>query len=283
MSERLAKVLSVGTLAAWSAGLLYLYFSERVIAFLHPSFRPLVLISGLVLAVLAGLYYILVKPASCCGGHDHEGHHHDHDDHAHSHGGLTLGRWMAFIVVLLPMLSALAFSPDQFGANTLKNRLPIEDVSLLPNRMGEMSSEWLPLPGMEGEAMGSLVDYLPKSEDGFVQIEVVDLMHGAEDETLRGELTDLPVELIGQSMPASTNNPKQDRFRLNRLFMMCCAADARPVGILIERDADVEPPPGEWVKIKGVASYLFEGGKYIPIIRAQKIEPTTAPREMMLF
>src|SRR5687767_10019537 len=93
-------LISVALLLLWSAVLLYFYASGRLVEYLPGDgiFRPMVLISGIGLAVLAlfNLGTTNAQDAACAGhdhgpggcGHDHShDHDHDHDHHHdHSHG-----------------------------------------------------------------------------------------------------------------------------------------------------------------------------------------------------
>ena len=49
--------------------------------------------------------------------------------------------------------------------------------------------------------------------------------------------------MIGQLIPDNVSNANGKRFKLVRMFMTCCAADARPVATLIE--ADEKPDAAE--------------------------------------
>lgn len=96
MNKRTIHLISVALLLLWGAVLLYFHVSGRVVHYLPPDgiFRPMVLISGIGLVILAlfNLATMQTAGAECCG-HDHDHHHdhgscgHDHShDHAHKHG-----------------------------------------------------------------------------------------------------------------------------------------------------------------------------------------------------
>lgn len=82
-------LLSVAMLLLWGGVLLYFYISGRLINYLPPDgiFRPMVLVSGIGLMVLA-LFNLLTMGAedAGCEGHDH-GHANDDHDHAHKDCG----------------------------------------------------------------------------------------------------------------------------------------------------------------------------------------------------
>ena len=88
-TRTLVHLLSVAMLLLWGGVLLYFYISGRLTNYLPPEgiFRPMVLVSGIGLAVL-GLFNLLTMGAedAGCEGHDHDHDHgHSHDDHDHDH------------------------------------------------------------------------------------------------------------------------------------------------------------------------------------------------------
>jgi uncharacterized membrane protein YcgQ (UPF0703/DUF1980 family) len=112
---------------------------------------------------------------------------------------------------------------------------------------------------------------------------VLDLLYAAQDNALRVDFENKPVELIGQLMPDTTNNAKGNRFKAVRMFMTCCAADARPVATLVESDTKPALPEMSWIKITGTATFPIENGKRIAVLKAEKIEATKPPEESMLY
>lgn len=94
-TRTLVHLLSVAMLLLWGGVLLYFYASGRLVNYLPPDgiFRPMVLVSGIGLAVL-GLFNLLTMGTEDpgCEGHDHGHVDHDHDhkdcghDHSHKHG-----------------------------------------------------------------------------------------------------------------------------------------------------------------------------------------------------
>jgi hypothetical protein len=90
-TRTLVHLLSVAMLLLWAGVLIYFYISGRLINYLPPDgiFRPMVLVSGIGLAVL-GLFNLLTMTAedAGCEGHDHahdDDHDHDHKDCGHDH------------------------------------------------------------------------------------------------------------------------------------------------------------------------------------------------------
>ena len=84
-------------------------------------------------------------------------------------------------------------------------------------------------------------------------------------------------------MADQTSNASGNRFKAVRMFMTCCAADARPVATIVES----ETPPGveemTWVKITGIATFPVENGKRQAVLKAHVVEKTSPPDESMLY
>ncbi len=266
------------TLFLWAGVLLAFTFSGRLPAYLHPSFRPYVPLAGFVLILLAFAYYFFKEDRDgesgtdeACGGGGCCG----HGDQ------LTAGKVLAFLVVALPLITAKLVSQDEFSAVTMLNRWSIQS-SLPPIPASER--QLAPLPGMDDEETGQNSDassYLVFDEQGRILAEVIDLMFGIEDEGIRHDFEGREVVLVGQYMPAEANSSEGKRFRLARMFMWCCAADARPLSILVEGETDASP--GQWVRVTGKAAFPEEGGGRIALVREATVEPTTAPAEPLLY
>src|SRR4029077_14106641 len=96
-------------------------------------------------------------------------------------------------------------------------------------------------------------DYLQRTTDGTIVAEVLDLLYAAQDNALRKDFEGKSVELVGQLMPDTSGNATGHRFKAVRMFMTCCAADARPVATLFEIEQKVGLPEMSWIKVTGTA------------------------------
>jgi uncharacterized repeat protein (TIGR03943 family) len=124
--KMLSRTLPSLTLFEWGAILSYFYFSGRIASFLHPMFRPWVLVTGVLLVL--GALCVGFLPEEICEHH----HEHEHDGDGHTHGRLTLGSVIAFLLLLLPLALAAKVSPDSYGADLIRRRGLIEDIRSLP-------------------------------------------------------------------------------------------------------------------------------------------------------
>lgn len=292
MNSLFSRWLPCATLAAWSTILLYFYFSGRLASFLHPMFRPYVLIAGCVLAVMALIFLIFPADANCCSARDC----------GHGLSRLATGKVLTFLILLVPVSAAAMFSADGFGKNAVLNRGIITDITQLRPSTAKgddpITVPDLPLPTNEAATgtTGTMPpapasstpapaaqDYLQRTPDGRIVAEVLDLLYAAQDNALRKDFEDKPVELIGQLMPDVSNNATGKRFKAVRMFMTCCAADARPVATLFEVEQKLEFPEMTWIKVTGTATFPIENGKRTAVLKADKVEKTEPPEESMLY
>jgi uncharacterized repeat protein (TIGR03943 family) len=300
MNKLFSRWLPCLTLAAWSTVLLYFFFSGRIAAFLHPMFRPYVLIAGLVMTAMTLVFLFFPADANCCSS----------AECGHGLSRLASGKILTFLILLLPVTAAAMFSPDGFGMNTMLNRGVVTDASSLrpPTAKGNApitvpelplptndsanttatntppapSSSPAPAPGTSPQPPAPQ-DYLQRTADGRIIAEVLDLLYAAQDNALRKDFEDKPVELIGQLMPDASNNASGKRFKAVRMFMTCCAADARPVAVLAESEHPPNLPEMTWIKVTGTATFPIENGRRIAVLKAERVEKCNPPEETMLY
>ncbi len=286
MNKLFSRWLPCATLAAWSAILLYFYFSGRLTAFLIPTFRPYVLIAGVVMAAMALVFALFPADANCCSS----------AECSHGLSRFTIGKILTFLILLLPVTTAAMFSPDGFGKNAMLNRGIATDASGLrplpkPNTPPTAPDFSLPTNGTPAPAAATPAtpapaapqDYLTRTPDGRIVAEVLDLLYAAQDNALRADFENKAVVLYGQLMPDTANNAGGKRFKAVRMFMTCCAADARPVATLVEADTLPKLPEMTWIKVTGTATFPIENGRRISVLKAERVEKTDPPDETMLF
>ncbi len=290
MNAVFSRWLPCATLATWSAILLTMFFSGRVRHLLAPEFRPGVVIAGVVLGLMALTFLLLPVDAGCCSS----------VECSHSVSRRATGKIVTFLILLLPISAAAIFSPEGFSANLVKNRGVITDVSQLgavprvntapvemplptndPNAAPQAAAAVTPAPAQPAEMAPG--DYLQRTADGTIIAEVLDLLYAAQDNTLRKDFENKRIELVGQLMPDSTANAGGKRFKAVRMFMTCCAADARPIAALVEAESVPELPEMTWIKVTGTSTFPIENGRRISVLKADKVEKTTPPEESMLY
>ena len=293
------------TLAAWSTVLLVFHANNRVNALLAPQFRTYALIAGIVLGALALVFLLFRADASCCSS----------AECGHSLSRFASGRILTFLILIVPMTVTAFYSPQGFSATAVKNRGITDDFATLgikdrkpgpppdlalpaktepaapaPAPAEKTASSQPPAPATPAPANAqppgkepSPGDYLQRTPDGRIVAEVLDLLYAAQDNVLRKDFENKPVQLIGQFMPDKTSANQANRFKAVRMFMYCCAADSRPIATLVESAAMPDFPEMTWVKITGTAQFPLENGRRVSVLKAEKVEKTEPPEEAMLY
>lgn len=281
MTALIPRLMAAVVLAVWGGVLCYFYFSGRILSYLHPNFFIPTLLCGFAFLVMAvGLLFasrpVQCEDPECCN---------DIEDKVRP---FTVVVWAVLIV---PIVVAAVVSPWQFGPTAILNRGFVVSIEQLPGAGSFKPFVEPPLPGEDdsGEAWRNdpsmdAASYLARNEDGRILTETIDLLFAAQEDAIRADFDNQEIEVIGQIMPARTNNPMGDRFNLVRLFIMCCAADGRPIAVPVRGPPEAAGlPEMSWVKVTGRATFPLESGRRVPLILADSVEETDPPAETFLY
>ena len=283
MTFRLARWFVPLTLWTWGGIFVYFYVSGRLQSFLHPNFRPLVfgtglglMATGLLLAIFdrsptpeTSAVNLLADPSLCLDGC------------GRTHSTLTAGGLLKGLMLFFPLVGAALVSPDGFGASFVRNHDVSRSLGSIPAVLTA------PPPISQTTATNdSKSQYLKSDASGHVKAELVDFRYAAQSPDLRRDFDHKVLEVIGQFVPM----PGADRqhFTLTRLFLICCAADAQPINVLVEAKPGVPVPSTlpemAWIRVAGTVR--FEHTDQIvatPVIMAEEIEPIPVPKEKYLY
>jgi uncharacterized repeat protein (TIGR03943 family) len=263
MSAFAHRYLPAGILMIWAVLLAYFYLSDRVEAYLHPFFQPLTAISAIILFLLAGGQLFLPKGHDPCCESGCEA--------AHPKRTLARSALVAFVLIV-PLLVAATVSPDHYGAAMVKNRGLIDTISDLPAYAADVEA-----------APGMLAADSPKNEAGQIKAQTIDLMFAAEEPGMRADFEGKQLELIGQFMPVKADHSKSDRFNLVRMFVICCAADARPVAVPVQVAQPQFVAEMSWVRVVGKATFPVEGERTVPLVIAESVTLCDPPEEAFIY
>jgi putative membrane protein len=199
--------------------------------------------------------------------------------HAHPKRGVGFLVQMGIMVLpllYLPTAVVSQLSPEAAGRRSfyghqtpqLKNKAPQAPVST------SSSGEQRPRPTPEREIKApenpSLLD-LASDPEAYAEKRVVTIGRVYRDD----------------KMPETS-------FFCYRLVMFCCAADATPIGVLIEYDQSKALKKGGWVRVEGILKFTdikdsrlakvmnLDDDRLAKIV-AEKVEPTTTPKEPYLY
>ncbi len=283
MISSLRQIRDMLLLSLWGGAVLWLAANARLATYINPALQPYTVAAGVLLLVLAAyaLRQILSPQSddehgcdhhhSCCH-HDHAEHEHahgdSHGDHQHGHeesSGHLLSLGFKTIFLLLPLGVILFGHANHYSLSTVQNRGIVDDIRNLPaaNKPAQAAT-----PGGDANAM---------------PVQVIDLLYAVQMPTYREEFEGKQVEMTGQFVPLTTGNPKGDRFQAIRLFITCCAADAKPVGVTVQYDRPLKVSEMGWVKITGTPTFPMEGGRRTAVLVANKVEECAAPAEPFVY
>lgn len=311
MRAKLSNLINGITLIGVGAVLLDFFFTGRVDQYLHPQFRPWTLVAGVIFCVVGIVYAAAKTTAQCCID----------GECVHQDANSPVRTLVAFLVLFVPLAAGVALSKDGYDQHAVLNRGFVQDITKLPSRssspiagtqnnqvippqalgadMDERASAPLPQDtpsspagpdlatnGGTGQANPAVpspdegsAQYLPKAADGNVALEVTDLLYAESEDSLRRMFADKTIEVIGQYLPGLDGK----QFKLVRMFIVCCAADARPLAVPVAVSGPMTATEMGWVKVVGKATYTQKGDRAHVVLQADKVEPTDPPAEAMLY
>jgi uncharacterized repeat protein (TIGR03943 family) len=324
MRAKVSRFINGLTLAGLGGVLLAFYFSGRIDQYLHPQFRVLALVGGAAFCIGSVVYMLAKSSAQCCVDGECVHQNSDSPVRSVAAFGvllvplvtgaalskdgydqqLVLNRGFVQDVTKLPVPSARQpasqnppIPPAALGADidaTASAEPPLPQESPTPAPSPPTQSVKGPAadpnapstdpnapstdpnaPSTEGSDQ-----YLPKAADGNIALEVTDLLYGEAEESLRKMFTGKTVEVIGQYLPGKNGA----EFKLVRMFIVCCAADARPLAVPVNTDQPYKGTDMAWVRVVGKPVYaLQEGGRAKVTLKADSIVPIDPPADAMLY
>ena len=290
-------------LLLWGVFVLWLSFAGQLSTYLHPSLQPYTSAAGVIFLLLAffgfrSLFTLQVTHEH----HEHHGHHeccgnhlgHDHAEQAkeHQHHGAVDGMGaMIFktILLLLPLAIIVSGKATAYSITTIYNRGVVDNINKLPSAKAGAAAAASAAPSAKSTASVTTVATSDASSSalassgGPMPLQVIDMLYAVQMPSYREEFEGKEVELIGQYIPMTTGNPKGDRFQAIRMFITCCAADAKPVGLTVQYPKPLKVSEMGWVKITGKPTFPMEGGRRTAVLNATKVEECPAPSEPFVY
>lgn len=232
--------------------------------YLAEDFRDTALWGGLVMLILGLFNALTAKHHTAC-------HHGDEcSDHDHEHSELHPAA--AMTAMILPVVAASLLSQDAYSTSVLERKGLFNDslnTSSFFQQKKKITKE-------------TLFQNTEKTVDGFYNIDLLDVYFAIGDSGTREIFEGLPVLLEGR-ITSEKKDGQHNRLRLYRVYVMCCAADSRPISLILEFP---EQGPNyesiEWITAKGKLTYKKEDGILRPILEVVSYENSEAPEEEML-
>ena len=260
MQSKICNVINACTLIGLGTVFLSFYWTGRIEQYLNPLFRPFVLVGG-ILTFIMGVICLLTLPSehSCSeGGCDHR------------HASCLSMSLASFALICVSVLAGSTFSKDAFDQQIFVNRGSMDEDAKLSG--GFATNAVFPAVSKNGIVRDLAVD------DSIV-VEITDLLGAIKNEPLRNFIAEKNVVVVGEFVAG----PTEQNFRLTRMFIWCCAADARPIHVTVEVSAPVGVPDLQWVKVIGRPEYSFADGHAHLLVKAYSVVPIKAPKDAMLY
>jgi uncharacterized repeat protein (TIGR03943 family) len=286
-------------LLLWGGFVLWLSFSGQLCTYLHPSLQPYTTAAGVVFLLLAVFGFRAVISNAHRHGH---GRHGSCCDHQHG-SGEGLGE-MAFktVLLLLPLAIIISGKATAYSITTVQNRGVVDNINKLPSAnpaaLSSAKAAASSTPAVDSastsanqvagcttapQTSSATNAPAPIAPGGPMPLQVIDMLYAVQMPSYRGEFEGRDVELVGQYVPMTTGNPKGDRFQAIRMFISCCAADAKPVGVTVQYPKPLKVAEMGWLKITGKPTFPMEGGRRTAVLEASKVEECPAPNEPFVY
>lgn len=241
---------TIKALALMSLGL-FLYsrfWNGNLFFYIHERFVWLIIFAAIGLVIIGGSYSYRANRQKS------ESHDHDHDGHRHS-----AFSWSSIILLMLPVVLGLAVPPKPLGASAMVNR----DVSMesLTSASAPDSSEVVSKPKGDRNVLDWLIDF-----------------RSVQDVTV---FEDEAVNVVG--FVYRDDRFSEQQFMVSRFVVSCCAADAAPIGLVVQWPNSAELPDDEWVTVKGPLRVETFAGEEMPIVIAESVTPTDIPERPYLY
>ncbi|MCB0209872.1 MAG: TIGR03943 family protein [Anaerolineae bacterium] len=186
--------------------------------------------------------------------HQHD--HHDHDHEYHHHDQLS---WIGLMLIASPIVLGLVVPPKPLGAAAMTNR----DISIesLTSAAAPESNTILSKPHGEKNILDWIVEFRQASDPA----------------ALAGQ----EVKLVG--FVYRDERFADETFMVSRFVVSCCAADAAPLGLVVNWPDSLTLEDDQWVEVAGVLQPGEFEGETMPIVEAASVTLTDVPDQPYLY
>lgn len=181
-------------------------------------------------------------------------HQHGHADHQHGNLG-----WGALLLVALPVVLGLLIPPKPLGAAAMSNREI--SVGSVNSATAPKTTQIISRPSTEKNVLDWLIDFrLAQDPAAFADQEAKVIGFVYRDERFGTE-----------------------QFMVSRFVLSCCAADAAPLGLVVNWPETNNLSSDQWVEVSGRLQPGEFDGEPMPILIAEKVTPTDVPDQPYLY
>ena len=161
---------------------------------------------------------------------------------------LKFERWLQATILLVPVLFLWAIYGQSLGTHALSKRALDTDQPFSISGIGPQKSS----PATDGKT-----------------VSLLELIKNAEQFNGKRVATEGMVYRGAQS--------EQNRFRLFRFVIVCCAADALPLVIFVKSKIAIKFDNDVWVRVEGIFKLDTVKGRQVSSIASDSVRPIPAP------
>lgn len=239
----------------WAGVFGIFYFSGDYVEFLNPQFSWL-MISGFVLCLTFFFVLFMLGPntvSGCCG----------HENHNHTHSPDIL----RMLILLVPVLFAMNYGSWQLGSFAFDKRAV--GLTRVGGTVDNVTRPAVSAAKNSIDAASATLALLP--DDGRVnEVTLVEIHNRFE------KLEGRKVSTQGMYMSETPGLP-DDSWVIFRFMVVCCAADAQPMAVMIKGERPAGVPDEGWLQVDGTLKSIELNGNMALVIEAEKVSQVAAP------
>lgn len=168
--------------------------------------------------------------------------------------------WLHWLVLLLPVLIAAGTAPGSFSDQ------------MIAARGIQSTSNALDSGALDANAEKMLQTLAETDPAKPLPMDVVDLVSASGMPALAQKLENRTLHLRGQYYRVNSGD-----FKLLRLIMYCCAADATPMGVLVHGQTPADLKSMEWIEVEGAVHFIQSLGQVHAEVDAHSIQKVPTP------
>jgi uncharacterized repeat protein (TIGR03943 family) len=253
-SQKGPKFAQAALIGGTGVMLLMKVISNTLPLYVHVRYTPMVVITGVVLLILAGVQVVMTVRET---PHDHDHHDHDHDDHDHKP---ITWRSPALLALLVPVILGIVVPARALGSaaidaqgfsNTGTGMRTVQTIADTTSAVD--TSQW------------SLLHWVNA------------LVYTPDDPRLQGQ----PIETTGfvwrnDAMP-------EGQFYISRFVVSCCSADGLAIYLPVQWEGSSALPVDSWVRVRGTIGLEEQDGQKAAVIVAEELIPIEQPAQPYLY
>lgn len=265
MSERTYLALKALILVGLAIFLADKLFNGTLYYYIAPRFAWLSLVAVALFIALAQSYGLFDRSASDdaqteglsplpAGSEPH-----DHDDHAHHHHHHEPARrslW-PLLIVAMPVILGVVVPARPLGTSAIANRGVSTDIAVA------------------ADAAGSTLTVIPAERN------VLDWVRAMNENPAPDALNGAEADVVGFVY----RDPlfADDQFMVARFVLVCCVADATPVGLVVQTPDAAAFQADTWVRVRGAFAQGAVNGEPMPVLVAESVEAVAPPPQPYLY